>query len=251
MSTLAAGTFEDLAPRILGSLVLPAHAGYEEARRVHNGLVDRRPAVIVRCQGTSDVVEAVRHAREHDLTVAVRGGGHNVAGRAVVDGGLVIDLSGMKGAHVDGAARTVHAQPGLTWGEFNRETQVFGLATTGGVVSTTGIAGLTLGGGLGWLFGRYGLAIDNLRSAEVVDAEGKVHVASEKADPDLFWAIRGGGGNFGVATSFEYDLHPVTTVVGGIVAHPIEAARDLLRFYRDFTADLPDEVTAFAGLLHA
>jgi len=214
-------------------------------------MVDRRPSLIVRCQGTSDVIQAVQFARERDIPVSVRGGGHNVSGRAIIDGGLVIDLSAMKAAHVDGEARTVRAQGGLTWGEFNRETAVFGLATTGGVVSTTGIAGLTLGGGLGWLFGRYGLAIDNLLSAEIVDAEGRVRTASEEADPDLFWAIRGGGGNFGVATSFEYRLHPVETVLGGIVAHPFEAAGDMLRFYREFTAELPDEATAFAGVLHA
>ena len=214
-------------------------------------MIDKRPALIARCQGTSDVVQAIRFARQHDIPVSVRGGGHNVSGRAVVDGGLVIDVAGMKGAHVDPEVRTVRAQAGLTWGEFNRETGVFGLATTGGVVSTTGVAGLTLGGGLGWLFGRYGLAIDNLLSAEIVDAEGRVRTASDEADPDLFWAIRGGGGNFGIATSFEFRLHPVKTVLGGIVAHPFDAAGEMLRFYREFTAELPDEATAFAGVLHA
>lgn len=241
----------ELATTLLGTLLDPGHALYDEARRVHNGLIDKRPTHIVRCQGTSDVVRAVRFARSHDIPVSVRGGGHNVAGRAIVDGGMVIDVSPMKAAHVDAAARTVRAQGGMTWAEFNRETQLFGLATTGGVVSSTGIAGLTLGGGLGWLFGRYGMAIDNLRSAEIVTADGDVLTASEEADPDLFWAIRGGGGNFGVATWFEYDLHPLTTVTGGIVAHPFSAARDVLRFYRDFTADLPDELVVFAGLLHA
>ncbi len=242
---------ESFQSRLLGTLLRPSDPAYELARRVHNGMIDKRPALIARCQGTSDVVQAIRFAREHDIPVSVRGGGHNVSGRAVVDGGLVIDVAGMKGAHVDPEVRTVRAQAGLTWGEFNRETGVFGLATTGGVVSTTGVAGLTLGGGLGWLFGRYGLAIDNLLSAEIVDAEGRVRTASDEADPDLFWAIRGGGGNFGIATSFEFRLHPVKTVLGGIVAHPFDAAGEMLRFYREFTAELPDEATAFAGVLHA
>src|SRR5579859_4112867 len=219
-----------------GQLLKPADAGYEEARKVHNGLVDKRPALIARCRGVADVVDAVNLTRKLGLEVAVRGGGHNVAGRATIDGGLMIDLAPMKGIHVDPKRRTARAQGGVTWAELNRETQLHGLAVTGGVVSSTGIAGLTLGGGLGWLMGKHGLALDNLRSVELVTAEGKVLRASKDEEPDLFWALRGGGGNFGVAVSFEYQLHPVGPVVtGGLIAHPFERARDLLRFFRDRT----------------
>src|SRR6202171_4665875 len=235
-----------------GQLLRPADAGYEEARRVHNGLVDKRPALIARCRGVADGVDAVDLAQRLGLEVAVRGGGHNVAGRATIDGGLVIDLSPMKGIHVDPKSRTARAQGGVTWGELNRETQLHGLAVTGGVVSTTGIAGLTLGGGLGWLMGKYGLALDNLRSVELVSAEGKILRASKQEEPDLFWALRGGGGNFGIATSLEYELHSVgPTVTAGLIAHPFDRARDLLRFFRDSTASLPDEHTIFGTLTHA
>ncbi len=208
--------------------------------------------MIAQCRGVADVVDAVHLARTLNLEVAVRGGGHNVAGRATVDGGVMIDLALMKGIHVDPRARTARAQGGVTWAGFNRETQLHGLAVTGGVVSTTGIAGLTLGGGLGWLMGKYGLALDNLRSAELVTAEGQVLRTSHGERPDLFWGVRGGGGNFGVATSLEYQLHPVGPIVtGGLVAHPFERARDMLRFFRDFTPTLPDDATLFAGLIHA
>ena len=239
-------------PLSRGQLLRPADAGYEEARRVHNGLVDKRPALIARCRGVADVVDAVNLTRKLGLEVAVRGGGHNVAGRATIDGGVMIDLSPMKGIHVDPKGRTVRAQGGVTWGELNRETQLHGLAVTGGVVSSTGIAGLTLGGGLGWLMGKHGLALDNLRSVELVTAEGKVVRASEDEEPDLFWAVRGGGGNFGVATSFEYQLHPVGPIVtGGLIAHPFDAPATCCRFFRDSTASLPDEHTIFGGLTHA
>jgi len=242
----------ELASKFSGQLLQPTDAGYEEARKVHNGLVNKRPALIARCRGVADVVDAVDLARKLGLEVAVRGGGHNVAGRATVEGGLMIDLMPMKGIHVDPNARTVRAQGGVTWAELNRETQLHGLAVTGGVVSTTGIAGLTLGGGLGWLMGKYGLALDNLRSVGIVTAEGKVLRASKDEQADLFWAIRGGGGNFGVATSFEYQLHPVgPTITGGLIAHPFDRARDVLRFVRDFTASLPDEFMVFGGLIHA
>ena len=241
-----------LVGKFSGELLRPGDAGYEEARKVHNGLVDKRPALIARCRGVADVVDAVNLARTLNLEVAVRGGGHNVAGRATVDGGLMIDLAPMKGIHVDPNARTARAQGGVTWAELNRETQLHGLAVTGGVVSTTGIAGLTLGGGLGWLMGKYGLALDNLRSAELVTAEGQVLRTSNDEHPDLFWGIRGGGGNFGVVTALEYQLHPVGPIVsGGLVAHPFEHARDVLRFFRDFTPTLPDDATLFAGLIHA
>src|SRR6516162_1912597 len=171
--------------------------GYDQVRQIHNGMIDRRPAVIVRCQNTADVVDAVKFAREHELEISVRGGGHNVAGRAVTDGGLMVDTQTMKGVYVDPASRRVRAQSGLTWKEYNRATGAYGLATTGGVVSTTGIAGLTLGGGLGWLMGKYGMAVDNVRSVEVVDADGQILTADDQQNADLFWALRGGGGNFG------------------------------------------------------
>ena len=250
-ATVAAAVTE-LSGTFTGQLLQPADAGYEDARKVHNGLVNKRPSLIARCRGVADVVDAVKLARKLGLEVAVRGGGHNVAGRATVDGGLMIDLMPMKGIQVDAQARTVRAQGGVTWAELNRETQLHGLAVTGGVVSTTGVAGLTLGGGLGWLMSKYGLALDNLRAVELVTAEAKVLRANKDEHPDLYWAVRGGGGNFGVVTSFEFQLHPVgPTIVGGLVAHPFERARDLLRYFRDFTASLPDEFTLFAGLIHA
>ena len=217
---------------------------------MHNGLVDKRPALIACCRGAADVVDAVKLARSLGLEIAVRGGGHNVAGRATVDGGLMIDLSPMKGVHVNPAAGTARAQGGVLWKEFNRETQLHGLATTGGVVSSTGLAGLTLGGGLGWLMPKFGLALDNLRSAEMVLADGRVVQASEQEHPELFWGIRGGGGNFGIAASLEYSLHPVGPVVtGGLVAHRASDTRDVLRFFRDACASLPEEQMLVAGLL--
>jgi FAD/FMN-containing dehydrogenase len=238
--------------RLRGRLLQPTDGAYDEARRVHNGLINKRPALIAQCRGVADIVDAVQLARRLKLEVAVRGGGHNVAGRATIDGGLMIDLSLMKGMHVDPKARIARAQGGLTWNEFNRETQLHGLATTGGVVSTTGIAGLTLGGGLGWLMGRHALALDDLLSVDLVLADGRILTAREDDHADLFWALRGGGGNFGVAVSFEYRLHPVGPIVtGGLIAHPFTSAWDVLRFFRDVTASLPDEFTVFAGLIHA
>ena len=248
---LDAERVEALRSSFSGTVLLPSDEGYEDVRRIHNGLIDRRPALIARCLGTADVADAIRFARANSLELTVRGGGHNVAGKAVADDAVMVDLSLMKGAHVDGTARTVRAQGGVLWGELNRETALHGLAVTGGVISTTGIAGLTLGGGIGWLMCKYGLAIDNLLSVDLVTAEGEAITASSAEHPDLFWALRGGGGNFGVATSFEYQLHPVRQVVGGLVAHPFPAARDLLRFVREFTQDLPDELMIAAGLVHA
>lgn len=235
-----------------GGFLQPGDAGYDDVRQVHNGLIDRRPALIARCQSTADIADAVKLGRDFNLEIAVRGGGHNVAGRATVDGGLMIDLAPMKAVFVDPKRRTARAQGGVTWGEFNRSTQLHSLATTGGVVSSTGIAGLTLGGGLGWLMAEHGLALDNLLSAEVVLADGAAVQASAEENADLFWALRGGGGNFGVVSSFEYKLHSVGRMVtGGLVANPFENGRDVLRFYRDRTANLPDEMTVFAGLVHA
>ena len=232
-----------------GRLLQPSDEDYDDLRRVHNGLIDKRPALIARCGGVADLVDAVKLARTLDLEVAVRGGGHNVAGHATVDQGLLIDLSAMRGIHVDVRARTVRAQGGVLWKELNRETQLHGLATTGGVVGSTGIAGLTLGGGIGWLMPKYGLALDNLRSADLVMADGRVLRASDDENPDLFWAIRGGGGNFGIAASLEYNLHPVGPVItGGVVVHPFGRAVDMLKFFRDTCADLPDEMMLVADL---
>ena len=250
-TSLDPARLESFAATFAGTLVVPSDDSYEGARRVHNGLVDRRPAVIARCSGTADVVAAVRFAREAGLEISVRGGGHNVAGRAIAEGGLVVDLSQMKGIHVDATARTVRAQGGVTWAELNREAAVHGLAVTGGAISSTGIGGYTLGGGLGWLMATQGLAADNLVGVELVNAEGEVLDVTEKADPDLMWALSGGGGNFGVAASFQYRVRPQPMVVGGLIAHPIDAAGDLLRFYRDALVGCPDELTVFAALVHA
>ena len=232
-----------------GPLLRPEQDGYDRARVVWNGMITRRPALIARCAGVSDVIAAVRFARTHRLLVSVKGGGHNITGNAVCDGGLMIDLSPMKGMRIDPVNRVAHAQAGLTWGEFNQETQAFGLATTGGVVSTTGISGLTLGGGLGWLMGSHGLSCDNLVSADVITAEGEFLTTSTEQHSDLFWGLRGGGGNFGVVTAFEYRLHPVTSVLAGMVIHPMEQAREVLRFYREFCRSCPDEALAATALM--
>jgi FAD/FMN-containing dehydrogenase len=250
-ATIDADRVDAFSGSISGTVLRPGGDHYEAARRVHNGLIDKRPALIARCRGVADVSAAVGLARETGLEISIRGGGHNIAGRSVTDGGLMIDLAEMKGMYVDPEARTIRAQGGVIWSEFNRETAVHGLAVTGGAISTTGIAGLTLGGGLGWLMGIHGLAADNLLSVELVNADGAVLNVTAESDPDLFWALRGGGGNFGVATSFEYRLHPLSEVVGGLVAHPFEAARDVLRFYREFTQSVPDELTVFGGLVYA
>ncbi|HEY2868058.1 MAG TPA: FAD-binding oxidoreductase [Gaiellales bacterium] len=250
-TSLDAGQLESLAAGFGGTLLLPSDDGYEAARKIHNGLIDRRPALIARCSGTSDIAAAVRFARQTGLALAVRGGGHNVAGRAVPEDGLMIDLSQMKGIHIDAAAATVRAQGGVTWAELNREAAVHGLAVTGGAISSTGIAGYTLGGGLGWLMSTQGLAADNLVGVQLVTAEGEVLDVTDASHPDLMWALRGGGGNFGVAASFEFRLRPQAMVVGGLIAHPIEAGADMLRFYRDVSATCPDELTVFAALAHA
>ena len=242
----------ELGKSFTGQLLLAGDAGYEAARRVHNGLIDKHPAVIARCMGTADIADAVRLARQLGLEIAVRGGGHNVAGNATVEGGMMIDLSPMKGIHVDAKARTVRAQGGTTWGEVNRETQVHGLAVTGGLISTTGVSGLTLGGGIGWLMSKYGLSLDNLLSVEVVTANGDALVASDKENADLFWAVRGGGGNFGIAASLEFRLHPIGPMVtGGLVVHPFPKARETLHYYRELTRKLPEEMGVFCALTHA
>ncbi len=246
---LEAAAVEAFADALRGPLLRPGEDGYDRARVVWNGMIDRQPALIARCAGVADVIAAVRFARTHRLLVSVKGGGHNITGNAVCNGGLMIDLSPMKGMWVDPVKRVARAQAGLTWGEFNRETQAFGLATTGGVVSTTGIAGLTLGGGLGWLMGSHGLSCDNLLSADLITAEGEFLTASAEQNADLFWGLRGGGGNFGVVTAFEYRLHPVTSVLAGMVIHPMEKAREVLRFYREFCRSCPDQALAAAALM--
>jgi hypothetical protein len=232
-----------------GPLLLSGDQGYNEARTVWNALIDHRPALIARCSGAADVVAAVQFARHHDLLVSIKGGGHGVAGKAVCDGGLMIDLSRMKSIRVDPVARTVRAEPGVLGTDLDRETQAFGLATPVGTVSTTGIAGLTLGGGQSWLGSKFGFAIDNLLSVDIVTADGILRTASPTQYEDLFWGIRGAGHNFGVVTSFEYRLHPVGPVLGGLVIHPLSEAVNVLRFYRDFTASQPDELQTWAGIL--
>lgn len=235
-----------------GELIQPNDASYDDARKIWNGMIDKRPALIARCTGAVDVINAVNFACANKLLVAVRGGGHNVAGNAVCDGGIVIDLSRMKGIRLDPVRRTSRVEPGLTWGEFDRETQAFGLALPGGIQSTTGIAGFTVGGGFGYLSRKYGLTIDNLLSADVVTADGRLLIASETENSDLFWGIRGGGGNFGIVTSFEFRLHPVGPIIlGGMLLHPLAKAKEVLRFYRDYVAKAPEELSIFLGFVTA
>ena len=240
---MTAGALETFRARFRGALLRPGEEGYEEARRVWNGAIDRRPALIARCAGADDVVEAVRFAREGDLLVSVRGGGHSIAGHAVCDDGLMIDLSLMKAVAVDPGNRTARAAGGVLWGELDRATQRASLATTGGIISHTGIGGLTLGGGLGHLMRALGLTVDNLRSVDVVTADAERVHADARTEPDLFWGLRGGGGNFGIATAFEYDLHPIGPVVlGGPAFWPLEHAADMLAFLDGFAAEAPDEL---------
>jgi FAD/FMN-containing dehydrogenase len=246
---VSAEALRKLEAVLQGEVLRPGHPAYDPARTVFNAMVDRHPALIVRCRSRDDVRRALEFAQAHDLLLAVHGGGHNVAGKALCDDGLVIDLSPMKRMEVDPSARTARAEAGLTWRDFDRETQAHGLATTGGFISSTGIAGLTLGGGLGWLMRRHGLACDNLRSVEIVTADGQLRTADADNHPDLFWAVRGGGGNFGVVTSFEYRLHPVETMLAGVVFFPLTEAKTALRLYRDLMADAPDELMAYAILL--
>jgi FAD/FMN-containing dehydrogenase len=242
-------TIDALRASLGGPVLRAGDDGYDDARHTFNAMIDRHPALIARCTSTGDVVKAVRFAREHGLIVSVRGGGHNVAGNAVCEGGLMIDLTLMKGIRVDAAARTVRAQAGLTWRDFDRETQVFGLASTGGAISSTGIAGLTLGGGFGWIGRSYGIACDNLLSADVVLADGSVVTASPDENADLFWGLQGGGGNFGIVTSFEFRLHHVGPILGGMMVYPIERANEVLRAIRDYNQTTPDEMSVFAAML--
>jgi len=246
---LESAAVHEFSAGLRGPLLRPGDGGYDEARQVFNGMIDHRPALIARCAGAADVITAVRFAREHNLIVSIKGGGHNVTGNAVCDGGLMIDPSRMKSIRVDPVAQTVRAEPGVLGAELDRETQAFGLATPVGTVSTTGIAGLTLDGGQSWLGSKYGFAIDNLLSVDIVTADGALRTASVTQHQDLFWGVRGAGHNFGVVTSFEYRLHPVGPVLGGLVIHPLAQAVEVLRFYREFTASQPDELQTWAGIL--
>ena len=244
-----AQSIEELKAAIRGQVIQPEDAAYDAARKVYNGMIDKRPKVIVRAVDVADVIAAVRYGRENKLLTAIRGGGHNGAGLGTCDGGLVIDLSLMKGVRVDPTARTVRVGAGCLWGDVDHATHAFGMATTCGFISSTGVAGLTLGGGIGYLMRRYGLTIDNLLSVDVVLADGRFVTASAKENDDLFWAVRGGGGNFGVVTSFEFRLHPVSTVQFGPTFWPLEQAADVLKAYREFIVTAPEEVNGFFAFL--
>jgi FAD/FMN-containing dehydrogenase len=246
---VSSGAVAALRAVFRGDLAGVGDPGYEDARRVWNGNIDRRPALVARCRGVADVRHAVGFAREENLLVSVRGGGHSAPGYGTNDDGIVIDLSAMKGIRVDPGAGTARAEGGVLWREFDHETQFFGLATTGGTVSNTGIGGLTLGGGLGWLMGKHGLTADNLISADIVTADAGFRTVSAEREPDLFWALRGGCGNFGVVTSFEYRVHPVGQVLGGMVVYPLDQAGDVARFYRELCATLPDEAEAYLAFV--
>ena len=251
-STMSATTALELDTGFQGRQFRPGDDGYDDARAVYNAMIDKRPALIVRCSGVADVIDAVNLARERGLPLAVRSGGHSVAGKGVCDDGILIDLSGMKGVHVDRKARVARANAGVLWGEFDRETQLFGLATPGGRMTTTGVGGFTLGGGYGWLSPKHGLACDNLISAQVVTAEGRVVTAGEDENADLLWGLRGGGGNFGVVTSYEFDLHELGPIVmGGMVVHTIEGAGDVARAWRDWVESAPEAVCTALGILLA
>ncbi len=246
MTNLEVGLIEQLRTGFEGEIILPSDHGYESARKIWNAMIDKRPAIIARCATTSDVVRGVNFARDNNLELAVRGGGHNIAGSALCDDGIVIDLSQMRATHVDPNARRVTIEAGATLAELDDATQAYGLATPVGINSTTGIAGLTLGGGFGWLSRKYGLTVDNLEFVEVVTAAGEVIHASATAHPDLFWALRGGGGNFGVVTQFEFRLHPVgTDLLSGFIVYPIEDAKSVLQQYRDFAMNAPDELSVW------
>jgi hypothetical protein len=238
-----------LRTSLRGHLISQADAGYDDARKVFNAMISRRPQLIARCADVADVIASVNFAREHRLRLAVRGGGHNGGGLGVCDDGLVIDLSEMRGIRVDPTARSAHVEGGCRWRDVDHATHAFGLATPSGIISTTGVGGLTLGGGIGYLTRRYGLSIDNLLSADVVLADGRFVTASEQSNADLFWALRGGGGNFGVVTSFEFRLHPVSNVVAGPTLWPLQRGTEIMQWYRGFMAEAPDELNGFFAFM--
>lgn len=245
----SASRFDEFSEMLRGELVTPAHANYDAVRRVWNGMIDQHPAAIARCTGVADVMAAVKYARDNGIPATVRGGGHHVAGKAIRDGAILIDLVPMQGMHVDPDKKRARAEGGLRWGAFDHETLAYGLYTTGGTVSVTGIGGLTLGGGLGWLMRKHGLSCDNLVGAEVVTADGRILSANASENSDLFWALRGGGGNFGVVTGLEYQLHDVEPIVGGLAVYSGDRLKDMLHFYRDFTANAPDHLETQAGAM--
>ncbi len=240
---------QDFASRLRGELIRQGDAGYDDARKVYNAMIDKHPALIVRCADVADVIAAVNLARERRLTLAVRGGGHSGPGLGVCDDGLVIDLSRMKGVRIDPAARTARVEGGCTWGEVDHASHPFGLATPSGFISSTGVGGLTLGGGIGYLARTFGLTIDNLLEVDMVLADGSFVTANAEKNPDLFWAVRGGGGNFGVVTSFLFKLHPISTVYGGPMIWPMEQAADLLKFWRDFILDAPEDINGWFAFI--
>src|SRR4029077_6629645 len=249
---LGSENIDALRQTLRGTVCLPAEAGYGEARTIWNAMIDRRPGVVVRARGAADIMRSVNFARDHGVLLAVRAGGHNIAGNAVCEGGLLIDLSLMRGVWVDVVRRTARVEPGATLGDFDKEAQTFGLATPLGINSPPGVGGLTLGGGFGWLSRKFGLAVDNLISADMVAADGKLVQASAAENPDLFWALRGGGGNFGIVSSFEFRMHPVgPMVLSGLIVHPFARAKELLAGYRQIAAKAPDELTVWVVLRHA
>ena len=248
---MSGSTVDALRAKVRGEVVGPQDAAYDEARKVYNGMIDRRPAAVVRCTGTADAAAAIEVAREEGVDLSVRGGGHSAPGFGTNDGGIVVDLGPLQDVVVDQEAGTARAGGGCTWKVFNEATHAHGLATTGGIIGSTGIAGLTLGGGIGYLSRKYGLSCDNLVSAEVVTADGEVVLASENEHQDLFWALRGGGGNFGVVTTFEYRMHPVAEIWGGPIVYPVDRAEDVLRFYRKYIAEAPEELGGFVGFHRA
>ncbi len=248
-SSAGASRLDDLAGLIRGDLITPGQDRYDEARKVWNAMIDKHPAAIARCTGAADVMEVVKYARDKNIAVTVRGGGHSVAGKSMRDGAIMIDLGEMHGVWVDAGKKRARAQGGARWGAFDRETTALNLVTTGGTVSSTGISGLTLGGGLGWVMRKYGLSCDNVMSADVVTADGRLLTVNESENSDLYWAIRGGGGNFGVVTSFEYRLHDLQPIVGGMALYPESRLKDLFHFFRDYTSSAPDSVTTMAGVL--
>lgn len=239
----------NLKEMLKGTILLDGDVGYDEVRKVWNGMIDRRPAIIAQCLNSNDVLQAVKFAKENNMVVSVRGGGHNVTGNAVCDKGIMIDLSLMRTVNVDPEKQIAEVQTGATWGDFDKATQQYGLASTGGLISTTGVAGLTLGGGVGWLVRKHGLCCDNLTGAEIVTADGSLLNVSTKENPELFWGIRGGGGNFGIVTSMKFQLYKLGKVIGGMIIHPQNNAREVIQFYREYMKTAPDELTLYTGLL--